>query len=158
MAAQNRREKVGPNPDQPSVPTVIKVGASAYVGSDTLNGVDLVDCFKNNSMTISVSDTTISVGGDIEEQLTINDSFPAGEKTGFFIPLTLTAKDGDILTMTTLNGASKSITFGQTGDAADTMVLVLAVKPNEDSRTFKITRGTDSTDYTVDYSGVVFPA
>ena len=122
-----------------------------------MNGIALSDCIADGSITTIKE--TIYVKGEMVEQVDINDSFPLGEKTGFFIPLTLAAKDGDILSMLTLSGNSKSLTFGATGDPADTMVLVMAVdkEATDKVRKLTLTRGGESTEYTVDYSGVIFP-
>lgn len=85
------------------------------------------------------------------------------DRTGYYVPFDLEAADGAVLVRQTYGSGQKSLTFGETGDGAGKIRLVLAVKKEEPVVTVDIyptkkdsEDGTNKNVWTLDFSACEF--
>ena len=118
--------------DKGEVP-VVKVALS--VETPDMNGVtfankDLGTLTEN--LAASVSRQTVSFTGKINHIADWTDfSAAEADRTGYYAPFDLEAKDGAVLVRQTYGSGEKKLVFGQTGDGAGKIRLVLSLKKDE---------------------------
>lgn len=131
-------------------------GTTEWGSADTsFPGDTLVTDFGmlGNNLKVTVDGTNADFTGNLNR---VDDwmAFSSKEvdRTGYYYPFTMKAADGTIFKNTTADGTEKSNVFGQTGDGAGQINMVMAINPDKPV----ITVYFNDQQWSLDWSKVVF--
>lgn len=117
-----------------------------------------------SGMSVEKSDGRLTFSGTINHvdgwtEFSANEE----DRTGYYVPMELSAPDGAVLRMQTLGSGQKDLVFGQTGDGAGKIAMVFATKKESPTKTVQVfpdesdaSSGKNANELTLDFSGCTF--